>query len=146
MAKDKNETALVPGSFSASDVADILADGFAESRVIKVGAKPGQLPAYIGKLIGPGRAVEIKDDKTGEVSQVPTWAFKPVTAKDGGIQDNVTHVMLAPHQLHQELGRIFDTAQREGKTALVGVVYNGQVDTRKGFRVNDYRIAEKYVG
>ena len=151
MAKEKTVTALVlsPGEMSPSDVDALLQDGFAETRIIKVGAKDGQVPAYIGKLIGPGRPVPMADDKTGEVSNVPTWQFKPIAKKDGEVLENVTHVMMAPYALNQALGSIFDNTQsggkHEGKSALVGIVYNGQVDTRKGFRVNDYRIAEKYV-
>lgn len=146
MAKNNNTSlVLAPGEIAPTELDALLSDGFAESKIIKVGAKEGQVPAYVGKLVGPGRPIELKDDKTGEISEVPTWAFKPVTGKDGTVRENVTHVMMAPHSLNQELGRIFDTAQREGKKALVGVVYNGQLETRRGFRVNDYRIVEKYL-
>lgn len=146
MAKnDKNETALVPGAMAPSDMSALLADGFAEEAIISIGAKEGKVPAYIGLLTGLGTPMEFTDEKTGQVSTVPTYTFKPVTDKNGGVQENVTNVVPAPHQLHQALSRILATAEKNGKKALVGIVYNGQVDTRKGMRVNTYRIAEKYI-
>jgi len=147
MAKSKTETALIPGTFDNLDLdfPGFLDDGFAESRVIKIGGKEGQTPTYIGRLVGPGRDIEITDEKTGEIGRIPTWQFKPVVRVDGTVQENVTHVLPSPHVMNAEFGRIWDRCQREGTVALVAVAYNGQVDTRKGRRVNDYRIAEKYL-
>jgi len=149
MAKNKEETssALVPGALENLDLnfAELLGDGFSESRVIKIGGKAGQVGQYIGRIVGPGRDIEIKDDKTGEVSMLPTWQFKPVVATDGSVQENVTHVLPSPHVLNAEFGRIWDRCEREKVSCLVAVAYVGQVDTRRGFRVNDYRVAEKYV-
>lgn len=140
-------TALVPGRFTPEEMAAFLADGFSESKVIKVGSKEGQYPTYIGVLIGPGKPMPVgdPDGKTGEVSMVATWVFKPVADTKANIRENVTHVMMCSMMLDQELGRIYETAQRNKKRAFLGIIYNGQIDTRKGHRVNDYRIAEKYV-
>ncbi len=146
MAKNtQTETALVPGSINPTDVGALLADGFSEARIISIGVKEGKVPAYIGMLVGAGIPMEFKDDHTGEVSRVPTYAFKPVVDGSGKVQENVTNVIPAPHQLNQALSRILATAEKMGKRALVAIAYNGQVDTRRGQRVNDYRICEKYV-
>ena len=143
----ENTNALAVGQFTAQEMSEFLADGFAESKVIKVGIKEGQYPTYVGMLVGPGQPIAVgePDPKTGEVAMVPTWVFKPVSDKAANIRDNVTHVMMCPHQLNQEMARIYDTAKRDSKKAFVGILYNGQIDTSRGRRVNDYRIAEKYV-
>ena len=133
------------GENEIGTLADFLNDGFSESRIVKVGLKDGQIPFYVGMLIGPGAPIEVVEDSTGEVAQIPTWVFKPLLDSNGKVRENVTDVMMTSHQLNGECARIFAQCERTGRKALVAIQADGQVDTRKGRRVNAYRVAEKFV-
>lgn len=79
-----------------------------------------------GEFLGVGPTVEVSDPVTGEVRDLPTWRIE--VKKDIVI-------------------RLLDSSQlgREFKTMTVGtrvrVIKLGQVDTRKGRRVNDFIVA-----
>lgn len=152
----KKETALTKTA-EATDtkalMAEQLDDAFAEFlsqegvalvSTVTVGdpSQPGKLPGYIGELIGPGRGIDIVNEKNGEVTTLPTWALHPFL--NGAVQRNVTNVIPSPHQLNADFGRIHDRCKAEGLTALVGVRYLGQVKNRRGLPVNNYQVFEKF--
>lgn len=131
--------------------AEFIGSGFAQIETVIFGDPEdgnGKRPDYVGQLIGPGAPIERNDDKTGEVQFQKTYAFHPMTKNpDGtfGTVVNVTHVIPASYMMAAGLDRILAESQKSGKTAIVGMLYRGQVKTRRGFRVNDIAIFEKYV-
>lgn len=109
----------------------------------------GKQHIYIGTLIGPGEPIEMRPDpKTGEIRQLPTWTFHPLTQKDGdkwSVDEAVTHVIPAPYKVNQDCSRIFKLAEKIGKQPLVAMKYLGKVRTNNGVYVNDYDIREKFI-
>jgi hypothetical protein len=131
--------------------ADFIGEGFAQIETVIFGDEEdgnGKCSRYVGQLIGRGAPIERIDQGTGEVRQQKTFAFHPMTRTEGGeigAAMNVTHVIPASYMMAAACDRILDVAEREKKTAIVGMLYRGQVKTRAGFRVNDIAIFEKYV-
>lgn len=129
-------------------MADFIGEGFAQIETVIFGEGDGKIGRYVGQLIGHGAPIERADQGTGEVSAQKTFAFHPMTrTEDGtiGAVENVTHVIPASYMMAAACDRILEEAQKRGKTAIVGLIYRGQVPTRRGFRVNDIGVFEKYV-
>ena len=156
MAKvqESKEIAL-PQSSSGEIAADLfvqlVGDGFASIETVLLGSKDdGKQEMYVGELIGPGAPIEMEPDgKTGEVRTMPTWAFHPMAkTSDGGIGvvRNVTHVIPASYVVHAAVTRINTEMQsKPGKAAQVAIMFQGQGKTRRGFRLNNFRVFERYV-
>lgn len=135
--------------------AEFVGEGFAQVETVVFGPeedergnKTGKLSRYVGALIGTGADIERSDKATGEVRNQKTFAFHPaVRNADGtiGTAVNVTHVISASYMMAAACDRILKEAEKLGKTAIVGMLYRGQVPTRAGFRVNDIAVFEKYV-
>ena len=131
--------------------ADFIGDGFASVETVVFGDEAegtGKCSRYVGQLIGAGAPIERMDRGTGEVNTQKTFAFHPfVKNPDGtfGAAVNVTHVIPASYMMAAGLDRILAESQKQNKTAIVGMLFRGQVKTRSGFRVNDIGIFEKYV-
>lgn len=128
--------------------ADFIGSGFAQIETVIFGPDDeGKVARYVGQLIGPGAGIDRADDK-GEVRTQKTFAFHPMVKNpDGtyGAAVNVTHVIPASYMMAAACDRIVAEADKQKKTAIVGMLYRGQVKTRSGFRVNDIAIFEKYV-
>lgn len=153
MAKNDSKEIALPSSTSGELAADVFAqlvgDGFASIETVLLGdPTEGKQGVYVGELIGPGTPIEMEPDpKTGEVRTMPTWAFHPMakTASGGiGVVRNVTHVIPSSYVIHAALQRVY-AAVAPGKVAQVAMMYQGQGKTRRGFRLNNYRVFERYV-
>ena len=135
------------GAFLPADFETLIGDGFASIDTVMLGAPDdGKLPFYIGRLIGPGEPIKINEGEKDE-SNLPTWAFNPVTkTADGklGVAENVTHVVPTPYMVNAACARIMKECERKGSTALVGLMFVGKQKTRKGRPLNVYRVFEKY--
>ena len=150
MAKNDKNTALVttgdnvPGVLSDDEFGDFLS-GFASIDSVLLGdPNDGKQPRYIGQLIGPGTPIEMEPDaKTGEVRTMKTFAFHPMT-KDGPVM-NVTHIIPASYIVANACERIHMQAEKDGKTAIVGFIYQGKGKTRRGFQLNKVQVFEKYI-
>lgn len=152
----KNETTkdiALPQSSSGEIAADLFArlvgDGFASIETVLLGdPADGKQAMYVGELIGPGQPIEMEpDQKTGEVRTMPTWAFHPMAKTDNGgigVVRNVTHVIPASYVVHAAVSRIHAQLV-PGKTAQVALMFQGQGKTRRGFRLNNFRVFERYV-
>ena len=158
MADPKKETALSTKSAInlgklENDAAfqDFIGAGFAQVETVVFGDEAdgtGKCARYVGQLVGAGAPIERINDKSGEVSTQKTFAFHPLVKNaDGtfGAAVNVTHVIPASYMMAAGLDRIMAEATKNGKQAIVGMLYRGQVKTRSGFRVNDIGIFEKYI-
>jgi hypothetical protein len=135
---------------SMDEFAGFVGDGFASIDSVLLGdPEDGKQTKYMGELIGPGADIEMEaDQKTGEVRSMRSWAFHPMSKTENGsvgVVRNVTHIIPSSYQIHAACSRIFETCQREKKTAIVALIYAGQTKTRKGYRLNQYRVFEKYV-
>jgi hypothetical protein len=97
-------------------------EGIKIERIVTLDAGQGVRGAYLG--IGP--TVEVSDPVTGEVRDLPTHRV--------AVRDNVVVRLLESSQLKRELAVIKPGTQ-------VRIIKLGQVDTRKGRRVNDYIVA-----
>lgn len=128
---------------------DFIGSGFASIETVIFGDEvEGKCARYVGQLIGEGSPVERIEKGTGEVRLQKTFAFHPMTKLgDGtiGAAVNVTHVIPASYVMAASCDRILSEARKNNKTAIVGMLYRGQVKTRAGFRVNDIGVFEKYV-
>ncbi len=108
----------------------------------------GKCSRYVGQLVGLGAPIERAGAGLGEIQIQKTYAFHPMVKNaDGtiGVAMNVTHVIPASYMMQAALDRIMSEADKAKKTAIVGMLYRGQVKTRSGYRVNDIGIFEKYV-
>ena|SRR5712691_1905828 len=155
MAKDeKKETGLATkdttqvGTFLPSDFQSFMAgEGFARIDTVMIGhPDDGKFPYYIGRIVGPGEPIEIQDD--GKKSILQTWSFHPmVKMADGriGAAENITHIVPASYMIHAACARIFANCQRDKKTAIVGLEYEGKGKTRKGRPLNQFKVYEKYL-
>jgi len=155
MADTKKETAIATkGTLTLGKLetdaafADFIGSGFASIETVVFGDEAeGKTPRYVGQLVGYGAPVERVDDQ-GVVRTQKTFAFHPMTKNpDGsfGAAVNVTHVIPASYMMAQACDRILSESEKNKKTAIVGLLYRGQVKTRSGFRVNDIAVFEKYV-
>jgi hypothetical protein len=160
MADKKGSTELAKGNVVTigkvrddSAFAEFVGEGFAQVETVVFGAEEeggratGKCARYVGQLIGRGADIE-RADKEGEVRAQKTFAFHPMTrTAEGeiGVALNVTHVIPASYMMAAACDRILSEAEKNGKTAIVGMLYRGQVPTRSGFRVNDIAVFEKYV-
>lgn len=158
MADPKKETAIATKSALNlgkldNDAAfqDFIGTGFAQVETVVFGDETegtGKCARYVGELVGAGAPIERINDKDGVVSTQKTFAFHPLVKNpDGtfGAAVNVTHVIPASYMMAAGLDRILTESIKNGKHAIVGMIYRGQVKTRSGFRVNDIGIFEKYV-
>lgn len=156
MAKNKEETALTnsPGVNlgkleNDAAFAEFIGTGFASIETLIFGdEEEGKTPRYVGVLVGQGAPIERTDETTGEVRQQKTFAFHPMTKLANGeigTAENVTHVIPASYMLAAACDRILAEAIKNNKKAVVGMLYRGQVKTRRGFRVNDIAVFEKYI-
>jgi hypothetical protein len=157
MASKVDETALAkmgPAQVQGptyDEFSRFIGDGFASIDTVLLGdpTQPGKQPLYMGELIGPGEPIAMgePDPKTGEVKMQPTWAFHPMGKVDGkpGVVRNVTHVIPASHVVHHACSRIDKESKEKGLAAIVGIAFVGQGQTRKGYRLNNFRVFEKYV-
>ena len=151
MAKDKlepNDTAATstPGTWMPDEFLKAMGDGFSQIETILLGdpndKEGGKVPVYCGVLLGPGAPITRDDPRTGESREQPTWSFHPITRM--GPVENVTHVVPASYQVHAACQRVWDTAQKNDQVPVVGIVYMEQGKTRQGFRINRFRIFERY--
>src|SRR5260221_49387 len=113
--------ALLPADFEA-----LMGDGFASIDTVLLGdPQDSKMPMYAGRMIGPGEPVLIGDDAN---HLTPTWAFHPVTRKDGvvGFAENVTHIIPASYMIHAACARIFKECERNNVGAIVGFLYRGK--------------------
>lgn len=148
--KNEPETSIVPanetlpGLLSDDDFGDMLS-GFSSIDSVLIGdPDEGKQVRYIGQLIGPGTPIEMEpDSRTGEVRTMKTFAFHPMT-KEGPAM-NVTHVIPSSYILANACERIHQQAEKDGTTAIVGIIYDGKGRTRKGRPLNKVRVFEKYV-
>jgi hypothetical protein len=155
MAKNKEETALTTGPGvnlgkleTDAAFADFIGTGFASIETVIFGAEDeGKTARYVGQLIGEGAGIDRNDDQ-GVVRTQKTFAFHPMTKLPNGeigTAENVTHVIPASYMMAAACDRILAEARKNNKTAIVGMLFRGQVKTRSGFRVNDIAVFEKYV-
>lgn len=154
MSDQKKETALATKlSVNLGKVkddaafADFVGQGFAQIETVIFGDGEGKTARYVGQLIGAGAPIE-RADKEGEVTFQKTYAFHPMTITDKGeigAVMSVTHVIPASYMMAAACDRILSEATANKKTAIVGMLYRGQVKTQRGFNVNDIAIFEKYV-
>jgi hypothetical protein len=153
MAKDKSlftstdlapVSEVLPGSLSDDAFGNMLS-GFSSVDSVLIGdPDEGKQARYIGQLIGRGTDIEMEaDPRTGEVRSMKTFAFHPMTPS--GPVMNVTHVIPASYIVANACERIEAQAKADGKTAIVGIIYDGKGKTRKGRQLNKVRIFEKYV-
>lgn len=160
MAENKKDTAIAKTGDVTKSVgrlgtdaafADFVGEGFAQVETVVFGDESegtGKCSRYVGQLIGLGAPIERNNPQTGEVQVQKTYAFHPMVKNaDGtiGVAMNVTHVIPASYMMQAALDRILSESDKSKKTAVVGMLYRGQVKTRSGFRVNDIGIFEKYV-
>lgn len=142
MTRNEESQMTVVGSFMPDEMAEMMSDGFSSIETIMIGDGPGKVSMYLGELLGPGAEVEVTaPDET--VNKLPTWSFHPVTKR--GTVTNVTHVIPAAHQLHGALARVWEQSATLNKKAIVGIMTNGRIQTRKGRQLNTFRVFEKYV-
>lgn len=155
MAKNETKDIALPQSSNGEIATDLFAklvgEGFASIETVLLGSKDdGKQEMYVGELIGPGAPIEMEpDSKTGEVRTMPTWAFHPM-AKDNnggiGVVRNVTHVVPASYVIHAALQRVHtEVLNKQGQVAQVALMYQGQGKTRRGYRLNNFRVFERYV-
>jgi hypothetical protein len=149
MAKSRETTDLAtteaqPGALT-DDEFDGLLSGFSSVDTVLIGEpEEGKQARYIGQLIGPGTPIEMQPDpNTGEIKSMKTFAFHPMTAK--GPAMNVTHVIPASYIIANACERIGAQAEKDHKTAIVGLIYDGKGRTRMGRELNKVRVFEKYV-
>lgn len=135
---------VLPGLLSDDEFGGLLS-GFSSVDSVLIGEPDeGKQARYIGQLIGPGTPIEMEpDQRTGEVRVMKTFAFHPMTPT--GPVMNVTHVIPASYIIANACERIYAEAQKNGQTAIVGIIYDGKGKTRKGRQLNKVRIFEKYV-
>lgn len=157
MAKnDSKSTAIATaGSVSlgklATDAAfaEFIGEGFAQIETVVFGnEEEGKCARYVGQLIGNGAPIERIEKGTGVVQTQKTYAFHPMTRTESGeigAAMNVTHVIPASYMMQAALDRILEEATKRQKTAIVGMIFRGQVKARSGFYVNDVGVFEKYV-
>src|SRR5690349_16298077 len=159
MAENKKETSAIAktgdvtksvGRLSTDAAfADFVGEGFASVETVVFGDETegtGKCARYVGQLVGEGAPIDRINDKTGVVQSQKTYVFNPaIKNADGtvGFAVNVKHVIPASYMMQAALDRILSEAKSSQKTAVVGMLYRGQVKTRSGFRVNDIGIFEK---
>lgn len=160
MADKKGSTDLTKGNVVTlgkvrddSAFAEFVGEGFAQVETVVFGPElegdrpTGKCARYVGQLIGRGADIE-RSDRDGVVNSQKTFAFHPMTrTAEGeiGVALNVTHVIPASYMMAAACDRILAEAEKNGKKAIVGMLYRGQVPTRSGYRVNDIAVFEKYV-
>jgi len=150
-----NGSMSIPGTHMPSEFERFISEGFAQVETVVFGdAEANKIPFYIGQLMGPADAVnvgeEVVNPKTGEVSRntMPCWVFKPIGKADNGsigVVENVTHVVPCNYQVDAACKRVWDTAQRDNKKAVVAVRFIGRERIRGGSRqLNRYSIFERF--
>jgi len=129
--------------------AEFIGSGFASIETVVFGDEvDGKCARYVGQLVGAHLPSTRIDRGNGEVTNQKTFAFHPMVKNtDGtyGAAVNVTHVIPASYMMAAACDRILQESKDKGKTAIVGMLYRGQVKTRSGFRCNDIAVFEKYI-
>lgn len=127
-------------------------------KTIKIGDPDlGGKPAYVGLVLGPGEdvATSLPDGKGGLIEgNLHTWSCHPCKLsleEDGKTVKwtpilNITHVIIAPHQINAAIARIFKSAEQDNKVGMFAARWNGKMSIKGGARqLNDYDVLERYV-
>lgn len=138
------------GALTAADFAGVIEDGFESIETVMFGdsAKDKQ-PMYLGELLGPGRPVEVgePDPKTGEISVMPTWQFRPCAGRDDDgnliFSDKVTHVAPCNYMVDAGCRAYWDLDGGKPTGRIIGILFLGRGETRTGRQLNRFRVFSK---
>ena len=118
----------------------MLADGFIQERVIKVGnPETGGQPNYMGVLIGPGPDVELND---GE-GTMPTWQFHPIVKGEKGkpaVQQKVVETIICSANLDSACKRAQALKLSTGKPVTLAIAFSHVGKNRQGQPLNMFNI------
>lgn len=139
------QSALAAAQPAGSGAIEALkAAGFIEAVNLKIGdPKKGNIPLYLGELIGPGADIELKDDG----GTMPTWQCHPVILKDGALVVDTTqiHNVIASSQLDAGFKQAAQLAATTGKKVQVGCEWITKGENRDGQPLNIFRICSRTV-
>jgi hypothetical protein len=136
---------------------DLFDAGFESVKTVKVGdPELGNLAAYFGEVVGPGKPVKSQvpgNDGRMIESEIPTWQVRPAKAEklgDGSIRITATkqavHNLVAAHQLNADLANLFAIAKQEGGKGMFAVRWNRKKSIKGGARnVNDFDFMQQIV-
>lgn len=141
------KSAIAATETAGSGAIDALrAAGFIEAVTLKVGdPSKGNIPVYLGELIGPGADIELKDSKDG--ASMPTWQCHPVILIDGKltVDTKQIHNVIASAQLDAGFKQAAQLAVTSGKKVQVGCEWVAKGENRDGQPLNIFRICSRTV-